>query len=198
MQRVQVKASAWRGITSQLARSGLLEPVRDRLPAATRELVDAPPPSSNWVDFERYEELALAVVALGGSATWRRMLHRVTIDSVYPLARTAIEGFLRIFGLSPATLLERFDTVARMASRGVEYRYQPEGESAGVLEVRYPAHRLVNIVHFHGSAGGLEAILELCGVEGVVGEPEMVDDGIGNRARLRLRWSRGAPRADHA
>jgi hypothetical protein len=188
MQRVQVKASAWRGMTSQLARMGLLEPVRDSLPAATRALVDAPPPSSNWVDFERYEELALAVVALSGNAMWRRVLHRVTIDSVYPLMRTAVEGFLRLFGLTPATLLERFDTITRLASRGVEYRYHPDGENAGVLEVCYPAHRLVNVVHFHGSAGGLEALLELCGVEGVVSEPEMVEDGIGNRARLRVRW----------
>jgi hypothetical protein len=189
MQRVQVKASAWRGITAELARLGLLSPVRDQVSAETRDLIDAPPPSSSWVDFERYEDLALAVVNLRGIAAWRRVIHRTTMDSVFPLMRTAIEGFLRLFGLSPATLLERFNTITRLASRGVEYHYQSEGDGAGVLEVRYPAHRLVHMVHFHGSAGGLEALLELCGVDGVVDEPEMIDDGIGNRARLRLRWT---------
>ncbi|MGZ3439293.1 MAG: hypothetical protein ACXVDD_07245 [Polyangia bacterium] len=185
---IEVKASALRGIIKVLESRGMLADVRARVSEPARELIAAPPPASTWISHGVVEEICLAVTAIAGAHTWREVTYLAARDSILPLLRTAIEGFLRLFGASPAGLYKKWRHIAGSSIRGLSHVYTPTSDRSGVMLVTFDGCRDVPEPVFEGAGSALALTFELLGIKGSVDDPEIVDDGVGNKARFAIRW----------
>jgi len=79
--------------------------------------------------------------------------------------------------------------MAGTSSRGLKYEYQAETPTSGVLTLRYDAIN-VPACAFNAAAGSLEVVFDMCGVKGVVEDPEISTQAPRNSARLRVHWTR--------
>ncbi len=184
----QVKATLFRGLCSVLALQGLEAAVLEQVPPETRALMVDLPPATTWLDARRIIDLQSAILALKGPSGLRQIARRGVEQSVIPIVRGTVERVLRVFGISPATVLARMGVLAASTSRGVEYRYTPTSETSGVLELEHVGLRDVPEAPLIATAGGLEGMFELCGVRGTVSDPVMVDNGRGDTCRYTVSW----------
>jgi hypothetical protein len=177
-----------RGYSVALRSLGLYDEVVRRLPAPLRETLETPPPASVWVDFDVCLQVMKVVMQLRGVSGVRRFGHDSVLAGVAPFMQSFIQGLLRLFGVSPVTILNHMGKIAGQTTRGGEYSYQATSERAGVLTMTVPGARDLDASVWHSSAGGFLIVFEVCGVEGDVGEPEVVPDGLGNAARFAVSW----------
>lgn len=184
---LEAKASTLRGMIKVLEARGLLGAVRAHVTAATRALLDAPPPASSWISHAAFEDLGLAVVAVAGTKAWREVTFTAGRDSVLPLLRVGIEGVLRLFGATPVVVFSRWQQLAASSVRGIHYEFRSTGPRSGEIVVTYEGCRNVPIAVFHATAGSLELGFDVTGHAGSVDEPEVLP-GDGNRAVYRVRW----------
>jgi hypothetical protein len=182
------KASMFRGYVDVLRRDRLLDRVRARVSADVAHMLDQPPPASAWIPWRQTDEVMLAIEAVGGIATVRNVSRDAVLVGLVPVLRVAVEGFLRLFGATPSTLLTRMGQLTSNSSRGVEYEYVATSDRSGEMLVRYPSRRDMPLALFAAAAGGFEAVYELCRVRGTVSDPEILADGMRNAVRLRFRW----------
>jgi hypothetical protein len=185
---LSVKAYVVRGFISELKRVNLFEQVITRIEPATRLYMLEPSPGSTWVDSKHAEQIGEVVSELVGLQGWRKISHDATIHNMIPVLRVVIEGFVRIFGATPASLLTRLTKITSSSARGIEYDYQPISSRTGVLTVRYPERRNVPLSTFFCCAGGVETIFDICHQPGTLGDPKIVGDGLGNAARMDVKW----------
>jgi hypothetical protein len=180
------KASVLRGYVAQLEKGGQIGAVRARVRASTRALMDAPPPVTQWIDAGALEDLYEALGALEGAAGVRRMVREGILSSILPYVRPILQGILRVFGATPASLYSRADLAIRSTLQGVSVQFTPRPENAGEVVVRYLAHRAPPMA-FAAWQGTLEVGFFLCGTTGAVRLVEVIDGGAA--ARFDVRWS---------
>jgi hypothetical protein len=107
---------------------------------------------------------------------------------VSPLIRGAAESVLRVFGVSPATLLSRMSRVGGTMSRGVLYHYTAESATSGAFELEYPELVDVPLGASIATVGGLELVFDMCSVRGTFGPPAVVPNGRRNRVSFPVSW----------
>lgn len=146
------------------------------------------PLDSSWIGTEEIEELAIAVHALHGPEGVRRMARESLNQSVIPLLKIVIEGFIRLFGATPATLLSRMGHMTASTAKGVEYVWTSTGPNSGTLLIVYPGRKQVPIEMFIGTAGSLETTFDLCRVRGRVEDPVPSPAHPGYGATIAIRW----------
>jgi hypothetical protein len=190
MQGIEVKGAFLRAYALALRKEGLYDQVLDRVSAQARDALVRPPPTSAWVDYALCLEVLRAVQALRGTAGVRRFGYDSVSAGVAPFMQTLLHGLLRIFGVSPATILGNMGRLAGQMTRGADYRWSPQSDTSGVLTMIVPGQRDVDPVVWHSSAGGFEIAFESCGVRGTVQDPKVVADGLGNAADFRVTWRR--------
>jgi hypothetical protein len=184
----EVKAFVLRAHINELKRCDLFDRTVAKLDLATRRLMLDPPPASTWLDACHLEHLGEVVSQLVGLRAWRKMSHDATLNNMVPVIRVVIEGFVRIFGTSPATLLTRLNTITSSSARGAIYEYEPLSNRSGVLTVRYPGRQHVALSTFYCCVGGIDTIFDLCRTAGSISEPSIVEDGHANTAKLTVKW----------
>ncbi len=183
-----VKGSNLRGIIAVLQREGSLERVLAVIPADVRGLYLDPPASTAWISFEDMDHLQRAIETTLGVSECRRISREAVISGLVPLLQSVIGGLLRLFGSSPHTILSRLADIMKITTRGVEYQYTRVGERACRLRVAYPLQRGMRAGAFESIAGGLEAVFNICKVDGVVSQAAVIPDGRSNAADFDIRW----------
>jgi hypothetical protein len=183
-----VKAFVLRAYVTELKRADLFDRVLAKISPATRPLLVDPPPGSTWLDSKHTEHLGEVVSALEGLLFWRSISHDATLNTMVPVLRIVIEGFVRLFGGTPATLFTRLTKITSTSARGVIYDYEATSNRSGVLTVRYPERRNVPLSTFYCCAGGVETIFDICRAKGTLGDPRMVDNGRSNTATFDVSW----------
>ncbi len=136
----EVKGAALRAYIKELERKGWLDAVSAKISPEARAAFAAPPPASSWMDAAPIEELMGVVEALHGEQSVRALSHGAQKDLV-PVLRPVIEGVLRIFGASPATMYARMELLTRTSLRGVEFGWEAASPESGTMEVRFVARR---------------------------------------------------------
>jgi hypothetical protein len=183
---VLVKGASLRAHIGWLRRENKLELVRARVPMTTQRLIDDPPLPSTWLDSRDVEPLLCALEAIDGRAGVLRMARdAMHEDSFMARLRPMLAGVVRLFGTSPATLFRHLHDLVKSSVQGMSFEYLAESERAGVMEVRYAVDGEVPGCTFVSCMAALESLLELCGVNGVVGEPQRVGPAA---ARFRITW----------
>jgi hypothetical protein len=55
-----------------------------------------------------------------------------------PIVLPMLKSSLAASNRSPATILKKLNELVKVAMRGIEIVFQPDGTSAGILQVAYP------------------------------------------------------------
>jgi len=188
MEGVQVKGAYISAYKNELERVGLLEAVLERASPRLREALETPPPSSLWIEYVICLEIYQIVRALRGKSALRALTRDSTLSGIAPFMQTFVQGLLRLFGVSPATLFTHLTRISSQTLRGAEFSYVPTSPLSGVLTLTMPDQRDVDPTVWHASAGGLEVVFATCGVSGTVQEPVVVPDGNSNAVEYRVSW----------
>jgi hypothetical protein len=183
------KAGMIRGIVEALRREGLYEQVRAKVPPSVAALLDNPPPASVWIENSQVEPLHVAMYEVAGAAGVRRIGRAAVTLGLFPFVKVVIDGFLRLFGATPHTLLSRMGDLSKTSTRGIEYEYVRTSDRSARLLIRYVAQKNVPISVFSIAAGGFESMLDATGVKGTVSDPVVVDDGRANSATFTIEWT---------
>jgi len=192
MNDAQVKGAFLRGYCAALKSLGMYGAVLERGSARVREALEMPPPTSAWIDYALCEEILAIVASERGPIGARKLGHDAVTAGVAPFMQIFVQGLLRLFGVSPATIFRHMNKVAGQTTRGVEYTYAATSESSGVVTVAFPGRREVESAVWYSSAGGLEIVFETCGFIGHVQDPVVVNKGHGVSADFRVSWRRRA------
>ncbi len=182
----QLKASTLRAYLKELSRRGWLHAVLGAIDPEARLVLEAPPPASSWMDASPVEEL-MAAIALRYGEESLRDFSRESNKELIPYLKPILEGMLRLFGTSPATLLARMPLLTRSSIQGCEFGWTQKSPTEGVCEVRFAHKKRMPKRTFVPFVGSYELILELCGKKGKVSPREIFPDGTG--ANYRVSWS---------
>jgi hypothetical protein len=185
---LSVKAFVLRAYINELKVANLFEVVLGKVDPGTRQVLLDPPPGSSWIDSRHTDGIGEVASEIIGLQRWRKISHDAVINSMIPVLRVVVEGFVRLFGATPATLLARLTRITSTSQRGVEYDYQASSNRSGVLIVRYYERRDVPLSTFYSCAGGIDTIFDICHTPGTIGDPQRIDDGKGNAVRIEVKW----------
>jgi hypothetical protein len=185
---VETKGSVVRSLAATLAEHRLLDGIAAAVSPVARAMLRDPPLPTEWIDGRVLNEIFEAILQLHGPDLLRKLNRQSIERGVSPLIRGAAESVLRVFGVSPATLLSRLGRVAGTMSRGVAYHYDPETATSGAFDLEYPDLVDVPLGASIATVGGLELIFDMCATRGSFGPPEVVPNGRRNRVRFPVTW----------
>jgi Protein of unknown function (DUF2378) len=182
--RMRLKAATFRTYIRILTEDGRREAVRALVPPETAALMLEPPLSGSWMDLAHMHHIDHAVETLGGMAAVRDLARKGTDQARKPYMGV-VEGVLKLFGTSPATLFKRMNTLVSSFVSGIDYRYTATGERSGTMVVAFDADHELPTSAFVGQIPTLQTLLDTCGVKGVVGAPERLGP---QTARFHIQW----------
>lgn len=178
-----------RGYVQTIEREGLLAAVKANVPESTRKLMDKPPLVVSTVSGTVLDDLLLAVERERGPSAPRAVARRTGHDSFGPVLKPLLQGTMRMFGSSPATLLSRVGPLSAAMVRDVEFDYRPVGDHAGTLIALFPS--APPRATFAAWEGICEFVCDFCGTSGKVAPHRALDDG--RRFEIDARWEAAAP-----
>ena len=181
---VRIKATTFRSYVAILAGDGKRAAVMANVPPDTAALMRDPPLAGSWMDGRHVHDVLVAVDQIGGTGAVRDLARRATEDARRPYM-SIVEGVLKLFGTSPATLFKRMNTLVSSILEGVDFRYTPSGDRGGVMDVTWSVDYMMPMCEFASLMPTFQALLESCGAKGSVGMPERVAP---SRARYRIQW----------
>ena len=185
---VETKGSVVRSLAATLAERRLLDGVAAAVSPAARVMLHDPPLPTQWIDGRVLNEIFEFILQIHGPEVLRRINRESVERGVGPLIRGAAEGLLRVFGVSPATLLSRMGRVGGTMSRGVVYHYVAASETSATFDIEYSELVDVPLGPSIATVGALEIIFDMCSVRGTFGPPEVVPNGRRNRVRFAVSW----------
>jgi hypothetical protein len=184
---IRIKAAWLRPLISVLIEENKLEAVKALVQPDTAALLFAPPLATSWIEFKHNVRIFEAIEKTCGMMAVRDFSKRMTEQARKPYMRV-VEGLLRMFGMSPATLFRRVDDIARGFVTNHQFRYTVINERAGTMEIFYDAAYPIPDCIFVSAIPSLEVLLHMCGVKGMVHSPQRLGP---NRARFRIEWHEG-------
>jgi hypothetical protein len=184
MGAMRLKASTFRSYIHVLARERKTSAVLALVPPATAAVIEAPPLAGTWVDFQHIIDITVAVETLGGMVGVRDFTKKATADARKPYMGV-VEGVLKLFGTSPATLFKRMNDLVKSTLEGLDYAYTATSERSGTMELTYQLSQEVPTCMFVGAVPALQILLDTCGVEGVIGPPVRLGP---NKVRFTIQW----------
>jgi hypothetical protein len=143
-----------------------------------------PPLAGSWMELRHMHHIEHAVEKIGGMVAVRDLARKGTEDARKPYM-AVVEGVLKLFGTSPATLFKRMNALVSTFIEGIDYKYVSTTERSGVMEVEFKAEYEIPTCIFAGQIPTFETLLNACGVKGVVGQPERIGP---NKARYPIQW----------
>jgi hypothetical protein len=180
----RVKAQWLRSYVSILVANGKRDAVIALVPSATAALLRDPPLAASWIDMRHITEITVAVEKVGGLQAVRDNGRKVVEQSRKPYM-AVMEGLLRLFGTSPATLFKRMGSLVSVFVDGISFKYTATTERSGIFEVQYAGDADVPLCVFVGHLAAYQLCLDVCGVKGAVGDPEMIGP---SQARYHVHW----------
>jgi hypothetical protein len=135
-----------------------------------------------WLPGALLQQISAAIVKANGPETLDALNYRMTKESLSRVFLPFIKVALAITGKTPATIFARLNELSRIATRGVDITWTPEGTNAGVLRVTYPEPP-VQVVHV-GWRGVFRFAFELTEREGTMDRVHYE----GSTAVMRMTW----------
>jgi hypothetical protein len=183
------KALTLRGYVLAMQKMGLVDVVRPRLSPAARRLVDDPPPPSQWISLAAMQEITRIIAAERGLPAVRKFARTAAVEGIAPLWRSTIDGFLRLFGVSPTTLFARLNQFGTMITTGIQHEYLPDGRHRGLVVIHVQSDDPVESHTWEAFAGTLETVFDMCNTRGTVGAPETFRSEHGAASmRVTVAW----------
>jgi serine/threonine protein kinase len=181
----EIKGSIVRSYTGHIEAMGILPTVLSQVTPETRKLMTTEMPLSNvWVDAGVIEDMIGKVEALKGLEGVRTITRAGIYTGALPVLKPVVVPMLRLFGMSPHTLLSRFGQFTKNNLRGMDLLWTPEGDRAGNLRVTFP--RRTPRSAYIGFESGIWVMCELCSVKGEITDTEIRPDGC--VGIIRLKW----------
>ena len=181
----ELKCWTVRAHLTQAAKLSAFPEVLAKLPAETRQTLEALPLAAAWVDGMVLQDLLTAVDAVCGIDAARQVSLGAQETSIGPLLMPIVSGLLRVFGATPNTLLSRFSDMTRTQLRGIALRWTLEDPRKGCLLATFP-HGGNQRAAFIGFETSCEYMLRLCRVKGSVSPTEITDSG--KVGTIRVEW----------
>jgi hypothetical protein len=181
---MRVKAKAFRSYIHILECLGKREAVVAAVPPATAKLMADPPLPGSWMDEHHMHHIIEAVEKIGGLVAVRELARRGTEEAREPYMNL-VEGVLKLFGTSPATLFKRMNLLVSSLLEGIDYTYTSTGERSGFMDMQWSASYEIPTCVFVAQIPTFQTLLDACGVHGVVGTPERLGP---QRARFPIQW----------
>jgi hypothetical protein len=181
---MRLKASTFRSYVKCLIQDGRRDAVLALVPHETAVLIKDPPLAGSWMDLIHIFRITQAVEQIAGMTAVRELARKGTEDARRPYT-SIVEGVLKLFGTSPATLFKRMNLLVSSFLEGVEYRYTPKTDRSGVMEVEYKTTYEIPTSVFVSGMPSFQSLLASCGAKGVVGQPERLGP---NKARYLIQW----------
>jgi hypothetical protein len=181
----EVKCSTVRAHLAQAEKLSAFPAVLDKLPADTRQALEALPLPAAWIDGMVLQDLMVAIDAVAGTVAARQVSLRAQETFIAPLLMPIVGGVLRVFGATPNSLLSRFDDLVRTQVRGMTFRWVLDGPRTGRMVVTFP-RKHNRPAGFIGVETSCEYMIRLCGLNGTVSRAEVTDEGaVGT---IRVEW----------
>jgi hypothetical protein len=137
----RVKGWIFRGHVAYLKKHGRLDAVVARLSPAAAAAVVTLPLAGSWIDGPLLDEIVEVVDALEGTPALLAMEEAMLRLDMVAVLLPMVQGLIRIFGTSPATLYRRLGDLIRTSSQGIEFHYIETSERSGTMEVRYHTNK---------------------------------------------------------
>ncbi len=179
----RAKALYFRWYISILAKDGKRDAVMAKVPQDTAALIANPPLASSWVELLHIENVLRAVETIGGMPAVRELSRKATEEARKPYMNV-VESVLKLFGASPAILFKRMNLLLRHVE-GVNYHYTAINDRSGVMEVEWVSGHEIPDCVVVTQLPVFQALLDSCGVKGVVGSPERLGP---NQVRFQIQW----------
>jgi hypothetical protein len=184
MSAMRQKARMLRSFVSILEREGKRDAVIALVPPDTADLMRSPPLAGSWMDATHIHKIIQAVETLGGLPAVRELARKVTDDARQGYM-FVVEGVLKLFGTSPATLFKRMNSLVASFLEGTDYRYTAKTDRSGEMVVEYSADYEIPICVFVSLVPAFQTLLSACGVTGIVGPPERLGPA---KVRFQIQW----------
>jgi hypothetical protein len=181
---MRLKALTFRSYVRIIATDGRRDAVLALVPPETAALIAEPPLAGSWMDLRHVIHITQAVEQIAGMTAVRDLARRSTDDARKPYM-AVVEGVLKLFGASPATLFKRMNTLVSSFIEGVAYRYTGLSERSGVMEIAWAADFEIPTCVLVSQIPSLQTLIDACGAKGVVGAPERI---AANKARYLIQW----------
>jgi hypothetical protein len=181
---MRLKALTFRSYVVVLNRDGRRGAIMALVPPDTAALIADPPLAGSWMDLKPMMHLTQAVEKLGGMTAVRELARKGTDEARKPYMGV-VEGVLKLFGVSPATLFKRMNALVSSFIEGIDYRYTPISDRSGAMEMEWDADFEIPMCVMIGQTPTFQVLLDACGVKGVVGQPERLGP---KKARFLLHW----------
>ena len=185
-----VKGSYLRAYGATLKKLGFYDAVFERASPRVREVLTSPPPASVWVDYLLGIEIFAIVEALKGKMALRSFAREATRSGIAPSMQMIVQGLMRLFGVTPATLFKHMNKLATQTTRCGVFTYEPTSDFSGTVRLEVAGHPDLSPALWTASAGGFEVVFDTCGVVGHVQEPVVTDGRDGHVAEFRVSWRR--------
>jgi hypothetical protein len=185
----QAVGSLFRSLIDFLYSRGLFEKVRGRVSAATRARMDHPPFLLSWIPSDAIDEIESALLEVAG----REVLLELGLYLARNQGRTVVQPLLQMalsmFGQTPAALLSHLDWFFGVTTRGIDFAWEPLGDSAGIVRARFHGAG-VPAAAYDVLEGTLRFVPELCKRKGAVERgPLETEDAGTTTAVYRVSWS---------
>ena len=181
---LKVKAKTFRSYVSILTADGKYDAVLAIVPPDTAALMRDPPLPGSWMHGRHMHDVVVAVNAIGGLTAVRELTRRGTEDARKPYM-SIVEGVLKLFGTSPATLFKRMNSLVTSFIQGVDYAYSARSERSCVMQVQYKCEPAIPDCVFVSLTPTFQTLLESCGHQGVVSPHERLST---HSARYVIQW----------
>jgi hypothetical protein len=181
---IRIKGMTVRSYLNYVARHEHGDAILARLPADTAALVSNPPLPATWLSWQYVQDIVVAVENVEGLEGVRRLSEIAIVEARRPYMRL-LEGLIRLFGTSPATIFKHMNDVVKNAIENTEYIYAATSARSGTMEVAYGGDNEIPFCIFVGGRTALTGIFDACGVKGFVSEPERLGP---RNVKYRVQW----------
>jgi hypothetical protein len=181
--------SAFRVAVEFIEQRGCSALVKQKVSAATAELIEKPPFPFAWMPATPMDEVQSALSAVAG----REACVDLGITAGRKLGGSVIQPVLKmataLFGNTPVTVFQNLERFYSMVLKGMKFEYESAGPREGTIRARVEGAGVPSAL-FDVTRGNLAYVFELCGVQGTVEPPEQIRfDDSGAEARYRVRWT---------
>jgi hypothetical protein len=183
--RYLVKGSSFRAYVKTLEEWKKLDAVLPRVSPEAATAARNPPMPSSWVDAHLLAELIEAVFAVGGKDGVLRLGRETVQKQMLPFFTPMLRGIMRVVGVTPQSLFTRYQSILTPIVQGTDYNYTVLSPRSGYMDIRYDTDKTMLWSAFAQNVAGFEAIFNICGVNGTVGEVEIRGAQVG---RFQLSW----------
>ena len=179
----EVSGAYVEAVLRSLRTSEHFEAIKKKLSPPALAMVNDPW-SETWHRAVHLEALGEASIAAIGAPAFEELAYGAVRDRFAPIVLPMLKSTLASSNRSPAAVLNKMESVIKVAMRGVDIMWQVDSPTAGLLQVRYP--RPV-AAHIEGSwRGVLRYIFEVTQTTGKIESSKHLPKG--NTFQYLVSW----------